>query len=120
MLLDVKNAAAQWDAAFNSGDTAALASFYAEDGRFLPAGATPVVGATAIGGFLGEVIAKGFRDHKITVEHVEEKGPIAIATGKWQVAVPGEGGALVQHSGNWANVLERAGSGWQVLLHMWN
>lgn len=117
---DVQAAAERWDAAFNGGDTAAVAGFYAPGARVVPAGGTPAVGTEAIGKFFADLIANGFSDHKITIDHVEEKGPIAIATGKWQLTGPGEGDARAQYGGNWVNVLERVGPGWRVLLHTWN
>jgi ketosteroid isomerase-like protein len=118
---DVQTAAELWDATFNSGDTAKLSSFYAPDARVIPAGGAAVFGAEAIGKFFAGLIASGFRGHKITVDKVDEKGPIAIASGKWQLSGPGEGGSTSEYSGNWVNVLERTGSdGWRVLLHTWN
>jgi len=116
----VETAAERWDAAFNSGDTATLANYYAPDARVIPAGGAAVFGAEAIGKFFADLIAKGFSGHRISVEKVEEKGPIAIASGKWQLSGPGEGGATAQYGGNWVNVLERSGDGWRVLLHTWN
>ncbi len=117
---DVQSAASAWDAAFNSGDTAKLADFYAPDARVIPAGGAPVTGAEAIGQFFADLIAKRFRAHTVTIEHVEEKGPIAIASGKWQLTGPAEGGEAPQYGGNWVNVLERTAAGWRVLLHTWN
>lgn len=117
---DVQAAAERWDATFNSGDAARLAGFYAPDARVIPAGGAAVFGAEAIGKFFADLIANGFRAHKITIEHVEEKGPVAIASGKWQLSGPGEGGTTAQYGGNWVNVLERTANGWRVLLHTWN
>jgi uncharacterized protein (TIGR02246 family) len=120
MAAEIKAAAERWDAAFNSGDAEAVAEFYASDARVVPSGGNEVFGAEAIGKFFGDLIAKGFSGHKITVDNVAEKGPLAIATGKWQLSGPGEGGATEQYSGNWVNVLERDGDGWRVVLHTWN
>jgi ketosteroid isomerase-like protein len=117
---DVKAAAERWDEAFNSGDTGTLAGYYAAEARVVPAGGAPVVGPEAIGKFFADLIANGFSSHKITVETVEEKGPVVIATGKWQLSGPGENGATAQLGGNWVNVLEQSAEGWRVLLHMWN
>ncbi len=117
---DVQTAAERWDAAFNSGDMAKLASYYAPDARVIPAGAAAVSGAEAIAKFFGDLVSNGFSGHKVAVEHVEEKGPLAIASGKWQLSGPGEGGAKAQFGGNWVNVLEKTAGGWRVLLHTWN
>ena len=117
---DVRAAAERWDAAFNGGDIGTLSAYYTVDARVVPAGGAPLVGPDAIGKFFADLIANGFRGHKITVENVTDKGPICVATGKWQLSGPGEGGATAQFGGNWVNVLERDGDGWRVLLHTWN
>jgi ketosteroid isomerase-like protein len=120
MKSEVEAAAKRWDEAFNGGDPAKLAPFYAAEARALPAGGPAVDGPEAIAAFFADLQAKGFSDHKITVDNVLEKGATAIATGKWQLTGPAEGGGTTQYGGNWVNVLERTGSGWQVLLHTWN
>lgn len=118
---DVQAAAERWDETFNSGDASRLATIYAPDARVIPAGGAAVFGAEAIGAFFADLVSKGFRGHKITVDHVDEKGPVAIASGKWQLSGPGEGGTTAQYGGNWVNVLERTAAGdWRVLLHTWN
>lgn len=117
---DVKAAAERWDAAFNSGDTGALAGYYADGARVVPAGGAPVEGPEAIGEFFAGLIANGFSGHKITIENVDENGPITIATGKWALSGPEAGGEKPQFGGNWVNVLERGDNGFRVLLHMWN
>ena len=120
MTSEVEAGAELWDAAFNGGDAAKLAAFYAADARVLPAGGAPVDGPDAIAAFFADLQAKGFSGHKITVDNVLEKGTTAIATGKWQLNGPAEGGGTTRYGGNWVNVLERTGAGWKVLLHTWN
>ncbi len=120
MKSEVEAGAEQWDAAFNSGDPAKLAALYAADARVLPAGGAPVDGPEAIAAFFADLQAKGFSGHKVTVDNVLEKGTTAIATGKWQLNGPAEGGGTTQYGGHWVNVLERTGAGWKILLHTWN
>lgn len=117
---EVKAAAERWDAAFNSGDTGTLGSYYTAKGRVVPAGGAPVAGPDAIGKFFADLISNGFSGHKITVDNVDTTGAVAIATGKWQLSGPGENGATAQYGGNWVNVLEKTPEGWRVLLHSWN
>lgn len=118
---DVRAAAARWDAAFNGGDAAALTGFYAADARLVPPGSAPIEGAEAIGKLLGDLIASGFRDHRVSVDKVVEKGPVMIATGTWQLLVPAHGDTPAQRNGgNWVNVLERTAGGWRIVLHTWN
>ena len=119
MTSEVEAGAELWDAAFN-GDLAKLAAFYTADAQVLPAGGAPVNGPEAIAAFFADLKAKGFSSHKVTVDNVVEKGTTAIATGKWQLVGPADGGGTTQFGGNWVNVLERAGADWKILLHTWN
>lgn len=109
-----------WDQTFNKGDTAALGRLYADDGKVLPSGGSPVQGSQGIANFFADLQAKGFKDHKITVQDASQKGGTLILTGLWQLTGPGEGGEAQSYGGNWVNVLERQGDGWRTLLHTWN
>lgn len=109
-----------WDATFNKGDTAALGRLYGGDGKVIPAGGAPVQGPESIAAFFSDLRAKGFKDHKITVQDAAEKGGTLILTGRWQLNGPGESGGTQSYGGNWVNVLERQGDAWRTLLHTWN
>ena len=109
-----------WDDAFNAGDMTRLAEFYAPEAGVVPAGSAPANGPQAIADFFIGLQEKGFRDHKIAVGSVLDKGDTIIATGKWQLAGPGEAGAVATYGGNWVNVFGRDGDGWRILLHTWN
>ena len=111
--------AGTWDETFNKGDTAGLGKLYASDGKVIPAGGAPVQGPEGIAAFFADLQAKGFKDHKITVQDASEKGATLILTGRWQLTGPGEGGET-QYGGNWVNVLERHGADWRTVLHTWN
>ena len=120
MTVNVQANAAKWDDTFNQGDTAGLGGFYAAEGLVIPAGGAPVAGPAAIGKFFADLQSKGFSNHKITVDSVIDKGDTVVASGKWQLTGPGEGGAPQQYGGNWVNVLGRNGDRWDILLHTWN
>ena len=86
----------------------------------IPAGGSPVQGADKISAFFADLQAKGFKDHKITVQDTTQRGETVILTGLWQLTGPGEGGQSQSYGGNWVNVLEPHGDGWRALLHTWN
>ncbi|AWN42865.1 YybH family protein [Methylobacterium durans] len=109
-----------WDRTFNKGDTTGLGNLFSEDGQVIPAGGSPVRGPQGIAAFFADLQAKGFKDHKITVQDAVEKGDILVLTGRWSLSGPGEGGATQSYGGNWVNVLERRGGGWSTVLHTWN
>ncbi len=64
--------------------------------------------------------AKGWDDHKTTVKTAVAKDKLLIVSGRWQMTVPGDGGAKKTFEGNWVNVLERQPDGWRTVLHTWN
>lgn len=109
-----------WDQTFNKGDTDALRKLYGNDGTVIPAGGSPVQGPASIAAFFADLQAKGFKDHKITVQNGIQRGETLILTGRWQLKGPGEGGETQTYGGNWVNVLESEGEGWRTLLHTWN
>lgn len=109
-----------WDQTFKKGDTVGLGRLYGEDGQVIPSGGSPVRGPEGIAAFFADLRAKGFKDHKITVQDAVEKGGALIFTGRWQLSGPGEGGRTQDYGGNWVNVLERQGDGWRTVLHTWN
>lgn len=109
-----------WDQTFNKGDTTALGKLYSIDGKVIPAGGTLVQGPEGIAAFFADLQAKGFKDHKITVQDATQKGELLILTGRWQLNGPSEQGDLQSYGGNWINVLERQSADWRTVLHTWN
>src|SRR3954466_15616514 len=66
----------EWSAAFNKGDSHALAELYTEDAYVLPAGAEMVHGRQAIQGLWDNTI-KQLGDAKLTTVDVQPLGPDA-------------------------------------------
>jgi len=117
---ELETFAKAWDGAFNSGDMAKLAGFYASSGRVIPAGGKSVEGRDAIADFFAGVRANGLTKHEIKVHTVVDRGDTAIATGTWNLSGSSETGDGASFGGNWVNVLARDGAGWTILLHTWN
>ena len=63
----------QWEAAIRSGDAAAVAALYAEDGRLLPPGSDFVTGHEAITFYFQAFLAAGVRE--IRTELVAKSEP---------------------------------------------
>ncbi|KAB1069476.1 YybH family protein [Methylobacterium planeticum] len=109
-----------WDQTFNRGDTDELGKLYSADGQVIPAGGSPVRGTESIAAFFADLRAKGFKDHKITVQDTSTRAETLILTGLWHLTGPAESGQAQSYGGNWVNVLERRGDRWLTLLHTWN
>ncbi len=113
----VQSLNAKWDKALNTGDAAAVAALYAEDGRVVTGDGQIKNGRAEIQALFQGFIDGGFHDHKIEMIDVKVKGDIAIETGKWS----GVGGDKKTYGGHLVNVYERQpGGDWQGILHIWN
>ncbi len=116
---EAREAASRWDRIYNSGDMDGLERLYVADAVVIPKGAA-VSGAEGIRTFFASLKAKGFDEHKTTVNAAQVKGNLLLVTGRWAMTGPGDGGARKSFEGNWVNVLERQGDGWRTVLHTWN
>ncbi|KQO69269.1 hypothetical protein ASG63_13855 [Methylobacterium sp. Leaf94] len=114
-----RSAAETWDKTYNSGDMDALGTLYAPDALVIPKGAA-ISGPGEIKTFFSGLKAKGFDDHRITVQSARETGDVLVLSGRWEMNGPGEGGARKKFEGNWINVMERRPDGWRTVLHTWN
>ncbi|MBY0258691.1 nuclear transport factor 2 family protein [Methylobacterium sp.] len=117
--MDGQKAAETWDKTYNSGDMDTLITLYAPDAQVIPKGAA-ISGPAAIKTFFSGLKAKGFDDHRITVQSTREKGDVRVLAGRWEMNGPGDGGARKKFEGNWINVMERGPEGWRTVLHTWN
>lgn len=105
-----------WQAAYNSGNAAALAALYAEDAKLMAPGAEAVTGRAAIQALFAQDIARGSKNALTTVE-VFGGGDFAIAVGGW--VETGADGAHKDH-GSYVTVYKRAGGDWKIYRDTWN
>lgn len=119
ILQKIQKFADGWDAAYAAGDMAALGSYYAGEASIVPAGGSPLTGAS-IKEFFTDLKAKGFVDHKITVQSANVNGGVILAVGTWKLQGPEANGERNQFQGNWINALGQDGDDWRILLHTWN
>lgn len=107
----------KWEAAYNSGDAAAVAALYAEDGSRMPPDVPIVTGREAVqaqiqGGMdLGMVKAK----IETLVSHVS--GDVGHARGEFTL-MSADGGTMTQ--GKWASVAKYVDGEWQIQFDIWN
>jgi len=112
---------AQWDAAFNAKDAAAVAAMYDDAAAVIPAGAEQVSGKAAILAFWTNTIGQGIIDHKLVLIEVVESGDMAFQRGLWSAAVVNEKGERQTFKGNVHLVYRRQVDGaWKALTHIWN
>ena len=112
----------QFDAAFNSKNTTAIAALYADSAIVMPAPAgQPVKGRQAIADFFGGLIQAGVIEHALTMKDVIVTDTLATQTGNWAAAMIGEDGVKQQFGGNVQVVFQKQADGqWLAVTHIWN
>lgn len=118
----IKTGNAEWDAAFNRGDAAAVAQFYAQDAQVLPPNKTPVQGTAAIQEFFAGLIKGGYTDHEIETLEVREAGDLGYQTGRWRARGPAtDGGEQPAVDGLIVTIHEKQQDGtWKIRVHTFN
>jgi uncharacterized protein (TIGR02246 family) len=107
---------AAWTAAFNAGDTAALAALYAEDARTLPPGGPPVTGRAEIESYWRADTGTGGVKTTLTPVSAITQGDLVHVEGTYEVTGDkGVGVAGGQYQQLWTN----SGGQWQVQREMW-
>ncbi len=106
-------------AAFNAGDAATVASFYAEDAAVLPPDGARVDGRAAIQDFWRGAIESGMKIDDLHAVEVEARQDMAGEVGVFTLSVPGEGG-VTKVSGKYIVLWKRDGHTWQLYRDIWN
>ncbi len=112
----------QFDAAFNSKNTTAIAALYADSAIVMPAPAgQPVKGRQAIADFFAGLIQAGVIEHTLTMKDAIVTDTLATQTGNWAAAMIGEDGVKQQFGGNVQVVFQKQADGqWLAVTHIWN
>ena len=108
----------QWVAAFNKGDSHAVAELYAHDAYVLPAGGEMVHGRQAIQGFW-DTTMKQLGDAKLTAVDVQPLGPDAareIGTFSFKT----KGNTPQDVSGKYVVVWRKINNQWKLATDIWN
>ena len=86
----VTKAYAAWDAAFNSGDAAAVADTYTKDAIFLPATHDVITGPEGVADFFGSLFEMGVTGHKSSSSRCATRATpwSALRTGRPPVRTP--------------------------------
>ena len=94
-----------------SRDAAALASLYAENGRFLPPGTEPCEGRAQIQSAMQQLLDMGARSLDVEPLDVHEAGNLTIEYGRYTLVIEPEGNKAVTDVGKYLEVHERQADG---------
>lgn len=103
--------------AFNNGDSAAIASYYTDDGQLAPPNHDIVQGADALAAFWQSFIEMGLKVDALETVEVDEIGDSAVEQGRYRLS-DGDGNA-VDH-GKYMILWKRDGGGWKLHRDIFN
>ena len=112
---EVTQANDRWEAFFNNGDAAGIASLYTEDGTLLPPNHDVVMGRDQIAAFWGGVVAPGVTVELTTVVAMA-KGKMAIEEGRARVLANGNVVDEAKYMLEWKKV----NGDWQIHRDIWS
>jgi uncharacterized protein (TIGR02246 family) len=109
------------EAAFNSGDAAAVAAHYTEDAVILAPDTARLDGREAIQGLWQSFVDAGVTDLQLTMVNLDDLGDTANGLGTYTLTVPDGNGGTVQVGGKYIVVWKTDNNGvWQVHWDIWN
>jgi len=112
---------AQYGAAENAGDAAAIAAFYTDDGVYLPANMPAASGKAEIQARYEQIFAQISQQGGPTAVSVDITGDWAIERGTYKgTLTPKAGGAAFEDTGKYVAVFRKTESGWKVHYLIWN
>lgn len=111
----------QWNADFNAGNAALVASHYDQQAALLPPGGEQVTGSAEIEAFWQGLITAGFHNHTITSIEVNASEGLVVQRGKWGAQGKNADGEVKTYGGNLLVVFRQQADGnWKALSHVWN
>lgn len=110
----------EFEAAFNSGDGAAVAALYAPDAAILPPGGARVDGREGIAAFWSGAIESGLADLDLTSTEVIAAGDSVVEVGTLTLSAPGEGGARTTVAGKYIVHWTEIDGVWHLHRDIWN
>jgi uncharacterized protein (TIGR02246 family) len=117
----IRAADQRFAAAFNRGDSAALAGLYTPDAAVLPPCAPRADGRAAIERVWREVIQSGLRDLSLRPAEVVVLDGTAYATGSGTFTMPSGGGGTQQGTLKYLEIWRRGEDGaWRLHRDIWN
>jgi uncharacterized protein (TIGR02246 family) len=119
---DVERLNHEFEAAFNGGDMAALASLYAEDARVMPPGGEIVRGRQAIQQFWQAAREQmGIRSVRLDTQDVESSSDLGREIGSATLEIQPSDGLSTSLTVKYLVVWKRSANGdWQLAVDMWN
>jgi uncharacterized protein (TIGR02246 family) len=117
---DVDASNADFAAAFNRGDAAAVAAHYTEDAQLLPPNEMTVSGRSNIEAYWKGGVGMGLSALVLTAGEVTSEGNLAYEVGEFSIDVPGSDGKKSPAKGKYVVVWKNVDGKWYMHRDMWN
>ncbi len=102
--------------AYNAGDAARAASFYAENAVYMPSHHPAVVGRTEIESFHGRMMAQLAPKFSLTREETIESGRLIVQRGRYTVSLKQGDGGVTEDAGKYVIVCQESYEGGLEIL----
>lgn len=116
----IEAANAGFTAAFNRGDAAATATFYAEDAAVFPPESLRIDGRAEIEAYWKGAIDAGVTDVSLKAVEVTEAGDFAFETGEASLSAPSADGTKTVSGIKYIVIWKMNGSTWKIYRDIWN
>ena len=118
---DVTAAYAAWDAAFNSGDSKAVAALYTDDATLLPPTHDIIKGPAGVDKFIAGILGMGTKGHKFELIEASGDGNIVYGAAKWSATGKDKAGADQPWGGTATAIFEKQADGsLKIKVHTFN
>lgn len=111
---------AEFSAAFNRGDAAAVASLYTEDALLLPPGEAVVSGRSSVEAYWKAGADAGLSNLQFRATEVESHGPMAYEVGEASFDMPASDGSKTPAKVKYLVVWKNVDGAWKLHRDMWN
>ncbi len=107
--------------ALGRGDSAGVASVYAEDGKLMPTGSPTVAGLEAIQQFWQALMDMGAKSATLRTTDLDEQGDTAIESGAYTLIIEPDGADPIKDVGKYLVVWKRQTDGtWKMGSDIFN
>jgi ketosteroid isomerase-like protein len=117
----LKNAGAEWDSLFNSGDVISLAALYAENVISMPFAAPTIYGRQALQADFENFLANNTAEHKTDIDEILTGDDWAVERAHYLLTYTSKtSGNVVIESGRHVVCRKKIDGRWQIAWEIWN
>ena len=118
---EIEKVIAEFEAAFNGKDAAAIAALYTEDAAIFPPDGPRIDGREGIGNYWRAGIDAGLTDLDLSATEIVDSGSFAYEVANFSLKAPAANGATTDVKGQYIVIWTKDSSGnWRLHRDIWN